>query len=284
MVPADKFLYALRDVTGTVPSTPLIVASIMSKKLAEGLQALVLDVKFGTAAFMATLDKARDLAQAMVTLGNQCGVHTRALLTDMNSPLGRAAGNWLEVKEAVACLEQRPSTLNARDDLRELVVACAAHLLVQTGKATSLDAAQQQAARCLDSGKPRKKWDEMVAAQGADLDALERKLTLDHTTPEVLEVKSPQSGFVARCDARLIAEIIRDLGGGRFTKESSINYDVGVDRLAQIGDELRPDSVLARIHAADATQAASAVPRVLAAFEFSAEPPRRPPRIEAVIS
>jgi pyrimidine-nucleoside phosphorylase len=284
MVPADKFLYALRDVTGTVPSTPLIVASILSKKLAEGLQALVLDVKFGTAAFMATLDKARDLAQAMVTLGNQCGVHTRALLTDMNSPLGRAAGNWLEVKESVACLEQRPSTLNTRDDLRELVVACAAHLLVQTGKAASLGVAQQQAARCLDSGKPRQKWDEMLAAQGADLDALEHKLTLDHTAPEVIEVKSPQSGFVARCDARLIAEIIRDLGGGRFTKESSINYDVGVDRLAQIGEAVSPGSVLGRIHAADTTQVAAAVPRLLAAFEFSAEPPLRPPRIEAVIS
>ena len=293
MVPADKFFYALRDVTGTVPSMPLIVASILSKKLAEGLQALVLDVKFGTAAFMATVDKARELAQAMVALGNDCGVNTRALLTDMDSPLGRAAGNWLEVKEAVACLEGRGARDEGRgeprrgddrpDDLRELVLACAAHLLVQTGKASSLDVAHQRAVACLESGKPRQKWDEMLAAQGADLEALQHKLALDHTAPEVVEVKSPRSGFVARCDARVIAEIIRDLGGGRFTKESSINYDVGVDRLAQFGEEVRAGSILGRIHAADTTQAAVGVPRLLAAFEFSTEPPRRSPRLAGVI-
>ena len=155
----------------------------------------MLDVKFGAAAFMPTLEKARELAQAMVSLGTQCGVGTRALLSRMDSPLGRAAGNWLEVKEAVACLEkgahfessnsnqqrtplpfgrgegESSAVLVGNDDLsdlQDLVLTCAAHLLVQTGKAVSLAAAHQQAADCLASGQPRKKWQEMLTAQGAD--------------------------------------------------------------------------------------------------------------------
>src|SRR5689334_1575921 len=145
MVPADKGLYALRDVTGTVPSIPLITASILSKKLAESLNALVLDVKFGAAAFMPTLDKANDLATAMVELGNECGVNTRALITSMDAPLGRAAGNWLEIKETIHCLDGY-----GPPDLQELVIAFAAHLLVQTDKAMSLQDGREMAAQCLD--------------------------------------------------------------------------------------------------------------------------------------
>ena len=183
MVPADKGLYALRDVTGTVPSIPLITASILSKKLAENLEALVLDVKFGAAAFMPTIDKANELAHAMVELGNECGVNTRALITNMDRPLGRAAGNWLEVKESVHCLEGL-----GPPDLEELVIAFAATLLLQTGKANHLEAARAQAPACLASGKPRKKWDEMIAAQGADMEAFNRKLAQEHTAPVVMEL------------------------------------------------------------------------------------------------
>jgi thymidine phosphorylase len=296
MVPADKALYALRDVTATVPSIPLIVASILSKKLAEGLNALVLDVKFGVAAFMPTLEKARELAQTLVALGNEGGVNTRALLTNMHTPLGRAAGNWLEVKESVACLNpaahdtQHASRIThhasppaAPADLRELVLACAAHLLVQTGKAKTPDAARRQAADCLASGRPRGKWDEMLAAQGADLAAFNRKLAQDHTAQVVVELKAPASGFVSRCDARILGEAIRDLGGGRLTKESGINYDVGVDAIAKPGEAIQAGDVLARVHAADPAQAETAAARLKTAFAISAQPPASEPLIAEIV-
>jgi pyrimidine-nucleoside phosphorylase len=274
MVPADKGLYALRDATATVPSIPLIVASILSKKLAESLEALVLTVKFGVGAFMPTLEQARELAQALVTLANESGVKTRALLTDMHTPLGRSAGNWLEVRESVECLEGR-----GPKDLRELVLACAAHLLVQTGKAKSPNTGLKQAAECLTSGKPLQKWKEMLAAQGADVPAFERKLTLDHTAPIVVEFKAPASGFVARCDARVIGEVVRDLGGGRFTKESEIHYEVGVDALTKPGEAIRAGAVLARVHAADRAGAEAACARLEKAFEISAQTPALQPLI-----
>jgi pyrimidine-nucleoside phosphorylase len=278
MVPADKAMYALRDVTGTVPSIPLITASILSKKLAENLQALVLDVKFGAAAFMPTLERANELATAMMQLGNECGVNTRALITSMDAPLGRAAGNWLEVKESVECLEG-----NGPADLRELVIACAAHLLVQTNLALSLKDGRALADKCLDSGKPRAKWNEMLAAQGADLAAFERKLQRSHTAPVVMELDAEQDGFVSGCDARIIGEVVRDLGGGRLTKETVINPEVGVDLLPTLGDVTSFGSILCRVHAADKAQAEAALARLKSAFKISEFPPETKPSILEVI-
>ena len=279
MVPADKRLYALRDVTGTVPSIQLITASIFSKKLAESLDALILDVKFGCAAFMQTKADACKLANAMVALGNQCGVNTRAMLTDMNTPVGRAAGNWLEVKESVACLDGK-----GPEDLRELVVDCAAHLLVQTRKIQSLGAARKQAAACLISGAPRMKWDEMLLAQGADLHAFNRKLAQDRTSKVVVELKAKRSGFVSRCDARIIGEVIRDIGGGRLSKESTVNFDVGLDQIAKPGVEVKTGAVLCRIHADSAKQASVASERLATAFEISAKRPKLSPLVVTVMS
>lgn len=264
MVPADKRLYALRDVTGTVPSIQLIVASILSKKLAESIGALVLDVKFGAGAFMPEIEQARELGRAMVTLGNACGVRTRALLTTMHSPLGRAAGNWLEVREAVACLE--PGAAPGTEDVRELVLACAATLLVESGKVDTLEFGTDLASDCLASGEPRQKFDQMLAAQGADLDAFRRKLRQDATAPAVREVKADSTGWVGSCDARAVGEIVRDLGGGRLTQEAVIEPEVGVDRMLKPGEGVTTNSTLARVHARTSNEAEAASKRLRGAF------------------
>jgi pyrimidine-nucleoside phosphorylase len=278
MVPADRKLYALRDATGTVPSIPLITASILSKKLAEGLHALILDVKHGRAAFMQTPDEARALARSIVSLARECGVKTRAILTDMDTPLGRSAGNWLEVREAVACLEGR-----GPDDLRELVVECAAHLLVQTGQTNVLASARQQAADCLASGRPRKKFDELIVAQGGNLQAFRRQLAQDRILPVVRELVAHEAGYVVRCDARLIGEIVRELGGGRMQREDEINPFVGIDALVKPGEHFDAESVLARVHSTDAAVAMLAIERLKQAIETGDEPPSVPPLLGEVI-
>jgi len=278
MVPADKKLYALRDASGTVPSIPLITASILSKKLAESLDALVLDVKFGCAAFMQTRADANKLARKMIALGHECGMNTRAMLTDMNTPLGRAGGNWLEVKESVACLEGTGPA-----DLRQLVIECAAQLLVQTGRTKSIATARERAESCMESGAPRQKWREMIVAQGADWKAYNRKLAVDSTAQTMVELKAEKAGFVSKCDAQVLGEVIRDLGGGRLSKDSIINYEVGVDRLAKPGDRIGKFGVLCRVHAADATRAAAAIARLKKAFEISGRRPKITPLIAAII-
>jgi pyrimidine-nucleoside phosphorylase len=279
MVPADKKLYALRDVTATVPSIPLIVSSILSKKLAEGLDALVLDVKFGSAAFMTTLDRARELAGAMVGLGRECGVNTRALLTSMDVPLGRSAGNWLEVRESVECLENR-----GPEDLRELVIDCAAHLLMQTGKATSAADGRALASTCLASGAPRRKWDEMLCAQGADPVVVKAKLALTTTAKALVEIKAPSGGFVTACDARAVGEAVRDLEAGRLRQDSQINYDNGVDALVKPGERVAKGDLLARVHGSTKEAAKAGAARIAAAIKIGDKPGPIPPLVREVIS
>jgi pyrimidine-nucleoside phosphorylase len=277
MVPADKALYALRDVTGTVPSIPLITASILSKKLAENLDALLLDVKFGSAAFMRTKEQARELAKTMVALGQECGVKTRAILTNMNVPLGRAAGNWLEVEESVACLEGRGFKSNGAADLTQLVLRSAGEILVETKRAADFSEGFEIARKCLDSGAPRKKWDEMLAAQGADLDAFYKEI---ETIRIGHELKANRVQIVAGCNARIIGEIVRDLGGGRLTKVSKLNHMVGVDMLAKPGQLVKPGDTLARVHAATDKDAETALVRLESAFTFSDEPPWLDPLVQ----
>ncbi|HEY4983776.1 MAG TPA: hypothetical protein VIJ24_01810, partial [Verrucomicrobiae bacterium] len=185
------------------------------------------------------------------------------------------ASRW-QIKSSQFCRQDASSTFA---DLRLLVIDCAAHLLVQTRKAKSLVGARKRAEDCLNSGAPRKKWDEMLIAQGADLGAFNKKLALDHTAPVVVELKAEKPGFVSRCDARLIGEVIRDLGGGRLTKESAINYDVGIDQIAKPGERVGKSGILCRIHATDRIKAGVASRQLEAAFTIST---RRPPAIPLV--
>jgi thymidine phosphorylase len=274
MVPADKKLYALRDVTGTVPSIPLIVSSILSKKLAENLAALVLDVKFGAAAFMSTQEQARDLADAIVLLAGECGLKACALLTNMDRPLGRAAGNWLEVVEAVECLENRGPA-----DLRELVLTCAASLLVQTGQELSQAAAIARAEKCLMTGEPLRKWEQLIEAQGGVLRDYYTALKQDSLAPVVLEVQARAGGYVSAVNARTVGEAVRDLGGGRLAKDSRIHPGAGFDRMLQPGEKVERGMLLCRVHAQDSGAAKQAAGRLVEAFRIGPERPTLAPLI-----
>ncbi|HEX9995982.1 MAG TPA: thymidine phosphorylase [Abditibacterium sp.] len=234
MVPADKILYALRDATATVPNIGLITASILSKKLAENLEALILDVKWGRAAFMQTKNEAQTLADAMGELGTACGVKTEFILSEMNVPLGTSAGNWLEVVESVEILEGRGPL-----DTRDLVLNCAARLLDMTGRANGKETAQ----KCLDSGAAREKWNEMLAAQGADLGGFEQKLTAPSPVFE-MPITATQSGTIEDLDARIIGEIVRDLGGGRLHQNSILNLEVGFHAMKKPGERVESGEVL----------------------------------------
>jgi pyrimidine-nucleoside phosphorylase len=267
MAPADRRMYALRDVTATVASVPLITASILSKKLAEGLTALVMDVKFGAAAFMKTRDDAAGLARSILGLADRCGLSATALLSNMDAPVGAAAGNWLEVKEAVRCLD-----CYGPDDLQAIAVECAARLLVQTGKLNALSAARQRALECLVGGEPRRRFDRMLVAQGADLNRFNELLGRDSLAPVVRDLRTRRDGYVTRADARIIGEVVRDLGGGRMTQDSAIDFTVGVDQLAKPGEPFGIGSVLARVHARDEASAVAAVARLEGAFAFQREP------------
>ncbi len=263
MVPADRILYGLRDVTGTVPSLPLITASILSKKLAESLDALVLDVKFGDAAFMKTRPEAEALGQTMAELAQDCGVATRFLLNDMNQPLGRAVGNWLEVKESVECLSG-----GGPADLRALVLECAAQLLDITGKANGLEAGKRLAAAALDSGAALERWNSLLTAQGANLTEYQR--ALEGATPAGIrhELKAKAGGRLTRVDARTIGEVLRRHGAGRLRHTDWIFPGVGLVCAVEVGQALAPGQLLAEIHATNAVQADEMASTLAGAFRI----------------
>ncbi|MCW5936235.1 MAG: thymidine phosphorylase [Fimbriimonadaceae bacterium] len=240
LVPADRKLYALRDVTATVPSIPLITASIMSKKLAEGLTALVLDVKFGSGAFMKTLDDARALARSLVATGKRMGVTTVALLTDMNQPLGRMVGNAVEVDESIAAMQGEGS-----GDLIDVTTALGAELLVATGKAASQGDARAQLQGHIASGAALAKFEEMVTAQGGNL-ALPRPVASAH------EVGSPSQGVVSAIDTEQLGLAVIELRGGRRKMGDQLDLSTGIEMLVRVGDRVEDGQPLARVFAPSA--------------------------------
>lgn len=242
MTPADKKLYSLRDVTATVDSIPLIASSVMSKKIAAGADAIVLDVKTGSGAFMKTLDDSIRLAKAMVDIGAQVGRHTVAVISDMDQPLGHAIGNAMEIKEAVAILQGK-----GPDDLQEVCLILASHMLVLGGKAASEEEAREILRNKIDSGEALDKLKKMVLAQGGDVSQIDDTSLLPEAELQV-EVKSDRDGFIESIQAEEIGIAAMLLGAGRETKDSIIDLAAGVDLRKKIGDPVHIGEVLAVLH------------------------------------
>jgi pyrimidine-nucleoside phosphorylase len=239
IAPADRKLYALRDVTATVASIPLITASIMSKKLAEGLDQLVLDVKCGDGAFMKTQDQARKLARSLVETGRRNSVQTTAVITDMNQPVGRMVGNVVEVDEAIRVLQGE-----VIDDVLELVYALGTPVLHNSGQARDVADAQAQLSRSISSGAAYEKFCEMVRCQHGDLDALP-------TVVHVRDVQISQDGFVEEIDAEAIGSVIIDLGGGRKAITDQVDHRPGIEILVKVGDPVDRRQPWARLYNID---------------------------------
>jgi thymidine phosphorylase len=273
LAPADQRLYAIRDVTATVESIPLITASILSKKLAAGLEALVMDVKTGTGAFMSSLEGARELAQSIATVATGAGVPTVALVTDMNEPLASAAGNAVEVLNAVDFLT------GARRDARllEATLALAAEPLVARGLSADLAAARDALMRALDSGAAAEKFERMVAELGGPRTFLAAPRLHLQSPPLLVEARAGRAGFVSAIDAREIGLAVVELGGGRRRAADTIDPAVGLTDLVGLGAEVAAGAPLALIHARDEAGAAAAAARLAGAYQISDVAPRRGP-------
>ena len=263
LAPADGKMYALRDVTGTVPSTPLIASSIMCKKIAAGATAIVLDVKVGLGAFMETLEEARELANLMVDIGHLAGRKTVALLSDMNQPLGSAVGNSLEVIEAIEMLRG-----HAPADYREHCLHVTAHVLVAGGRAKDLNEGRAMAERCVADGSALEKFRILVQAQGGDVSYVD-DISRFERAKYVEVVNAPRSGFISQVHARIVGEASVVLGAGRAKKSDPIDHAVGFIIHKKVGDQVAEGEPLFEIHANDEEKMAEARSAVLLAHNFS---------------
>jgi len=275
IAPADRKLYALRDVTSTVEFVPFIAASILSKKLAEGIDALVLDVKFGSGAFMQAEKDARFLAQTLVGVSERFGKPAVALLTDMDQPLGRAVGNWPEVAESIALLRGE-----APEDLMEVTMALAAEMIVAGGKAASLLEGTAKAQEAIHSGAAWERFRAMVRAQGGDVAVVDdpngrpsEAITADVHAP------ADATGYVSRIDALGVGRAMISLGAGRRTKEDAVDPLAGCLLIKRQGDVVAPGDVLARVTASTEERMEEAMASLAAAWTYGAHPSRPDARI-----
>ncbi len=243
LAPADGKLYALRDVTGTVQSIPLIASSVMSKKIAAGAQAILLDVKVGSGAFMQTLEEATSLAELMVSIAHLVGRDAVALLSDMNQPLGSAVGNALEVREALDTLQGA-----GPKDFREHCLVVASHMLALGKVAENESAGRELARKALDNGGALRKFRALVVAQGGDPTYVDNPSLLP-TAPVRKEFPSPKSGYLQEVNARIVGETSVLLGAGRTRKEDAIDHAVGIEILQKVGDQVQVGQPLFRVHA-----------------------------------
>lgn len=277
LAPADKKIYALRDATSTVEAIPLIVASIISKKGAAGLDAMVIDVKVGSGAFMRQEARAETLAHALVRTGNALGIRTRALLTDMNQPLGQAVGNSLEVKECIQLL--RGEAQAGAQPVMELSLELAAHMLVLTHVDKSLEAAHQRLQEIVSSGKALDCFRKNVEAQGGEPRVCDDPDGFLPLVTETFKVESPRSGFVIRVNTAEIGNAIAAIGGGRVRIDDRIEPTVGFVAEVKIGDNVSAGAALGQVYCRDEAKARDACDRIQASYEIGDQPLSEIPKL-----
>jgi pyrimidine-nucleoside phosphorylase len=275
LAPADKKMYALRDATATVEAIPLIVASIISKKGAAGLDAMVIDVKVGSGAFMRDENRARALAHALVRTGNACGIRTRALLTDMNQPLGQAVGNSLEVKECVELL--RGEAAEGARSVMDLSLELSAHMLVLSHVADSLDSARASLQKVVASGQALERFRENVEAQGGEPRVCDDPAGFLPLVTESFKVESPRSGFVTKINTAEIGHAIAAIGGGRVRIDDAIDPSVGFVAEARLGDRVGDGATLGTVYCRDGSNAKEAARRIRTAYEIGEASPTEIP-------
>lgn len=280
LVPADKYLYALRDVTATVDCIPLIAASVMSKKLAGGAEYILLDVKTGLGAFMPRLPDALELAHTLVEIGELAGRRTLALVTDMSQPLGEAVGNALEVAEAIQVLQRRAGAASARFEV--LCIELVAHALLLVGLEAQLCEARRRARECLDNGSALEMFRRIVRAQGGDERVLD-DFSLLSQAPVKLPVSVSEIGYIHAIDARRVGLLAVRLGAGRSRKEDTIDHAVGIRVLRHVGDHVEPSLPVAEVHAQDTEKAHEIAEELKACFLIGEGAPRFQPLVHAVV-